>query len=363
LTQFEEVANQGIIASGDSLKAIRIHEHGDVEKLRFEDAPEPELASASDVVVNIKAASVNRADLSVRCGSSRTVPRFPHIPGSDGAGVIVEAGTNVLHLKPGDAVCIYPLRGCGRCNACASEREMMCSQASVLGEGEDGTYAEYVRVPGRNCFRLPPGLSFEHAAALPSIYPTVWRMMINRAELKPGDAVLIVGAGGGVATAALQLAVRAGARVIVTSGSDEKLAKAQALGAAHGINTGKTELADEARRITAKRGVDLVVDCIGGTNWTRSLAALAKGGRLVTCGPVAGAASRTDVRRLFWNNLKIFGCSWGSHEELRRVLRFVDVTHTKPIIDRVFALREAAAAHGRLEDGEQFGKIVLRVDH
>jgi NADPH:quinone reductase-like Zn-dependent oxidoreductase len=345
------------------LKAIRIHEHGDVGKLRFEDAPEPELASASDVVVNIKAASVNRADLSVRCGSSRPVPRFPHIPGSDGAGLIAEAGADVPHLKPGDPVCIYPLRGCGQCAACTSERETMCPQASVLGVREDGTYAEYVRVPARNCFPLPPGLSFEHAASLPSVYPTVWRMLISRADLKSGDTLLIVGAGGGVATAALQLAAHAGARVIVTSASDEKLAKAQALGAAHGINTRRADLANEARRITGKRGVDLVVDCVGGKNWTRSLAALAKGGRLVTCGPVAGAASQTDVRRLFWNNLKIFGCSWGSQAELRRVLRFIDVTQTKPIIDRVFALREAGAAHQRLEAGDQFGKIVLRVDH
>jgi NADPH:quinone reductase-like Zn-dependent oxidoreductase len=362
LTQFKEVANESIVLSGDSLKAIRIHEHGSVEKLRFEDAPEPELASATDVVVKIKAASVNRADLFVRRGISGTPRRFPHILGSDGAGTIDQVGAAVKNLKPGDAVCIYPPSGCGDCEDCASEREFMCARPRVLGECDNGTYAEYVRVPSRNCVPMPPRLSFEHAAALPSVYPTVWSMMIDRADLKAGDTVLILGAGGGVATAALQLAAHAGARVIVASRSEEKLAKSRTLGAAYGINTTKLDLANEARRITGKRGADLVVDCIGGKGWTRSLAALAKGGRLVTCGSIDGAASQTDVRRLFWNNLKIFGCSWVSPEEFRRVLSFIDVTQTKPIIDRVFILREAAAAQERLEAGKQFGKIVLRVD-
>jgi NADPH:quinone reductase-like Zn-dependent oxidoreductase len=185
---------------------------------------------------------------------------------------------------------------------------------------------------------------------------------MHLAELKPGDTVLVLGAGGGVATATLQLARQAGARVIVTSRNDEKLARARAFGAAHTINTNKNETAAEARRFTAKRGVDVMVDCVGGRGWARSLAALAKGGRLVTCGATAGTVSATDLRRLFWNQLRIFGSRWGSREEFHRLLRFIEFTGTRPIIDQVFPLREAAAAQQRLDAGEQFGKIVLRID-
>ena len=344
------------------MNAVRIHEHGGVEKLRYEDAPEPTLAGPNDAIVKLKAASLNHVDIWIRRGLTGIEVTLPHILGGDGAGVIAEVGDRVRNIKTGDAVCLYPPSGCGRCEFCITDREYMCLQLRVLGERENGTYAEYARVPARNCFPIPPGLSFEQAAAFPLVYITVWRMLVTNAQLKPGEHVLILGIGGGVATAALQLAAHIGAHIIVTSSSDEKLEKAKTLGSEHGINYKNADFAKEVRRLTGKRGVDVVVDCVGGDGWIKSLASLAKGGRLVTCGATAGANPPTDLRRIFWNNLKIFGSTLGDRAEFREVLNFMEASRTKPVVDQVFPLRDAAAAQKRLEDGKQFGKILLRMD-
>jgi NADPH:quinone reductase-like Zn-dependent oxidoreductase len=237
----------------------------------------------------------------------------------------------------------------------------MCISLRVFGEREDGTYAEYVRAPARNCFSVPAGFSFEEAAAFPLVYLTVWRMLQTNARLKSGERILILGIGGGVATAALQIASAIGTHIIVTSSSDEKLDKAKALGAAHGINYTKADFAQEVRRLTGKRGVDVVVDCVGGTGWVQSLASLAKGGRLVTCGATAGAHPATDIQRIFWNHLKILGSTLGDRAEFREVLNFLAATGTRPVIDRVFSLGDAALAQQWMEQGKQFGKIVLRM--
>ena len=344
------------------MKAVRIHEHGGVEKLRYEEAPEPTLADPNDAIVKLKAASLNHIDIWVRRGLTGIEIALPHILGGDGAGVIAEVGDRVRNIKTGDAVCLYPPSGCGRCEFCITDREYMCVQLRVLGERENGTYAEYARVPARNCFPIPPDLSFEQAAAFPLVYITVWRMLVTNAQLKPGEHVLILGIGGGVATAALQLAAYIGTHIIVTSSSDEKLEKAKTLGSEHGINYKNADFAKEVRRLTGKRGVDVVVDCVGGDGWIKSLASLAKGGRLVTCGATAGANPPTDMRRIFWNNLKIFGSTLGDRAEFREVLNFMEASRTKPVVDQVFPLRDAAAAQKRLEEGKQFGKILLRMD-
>jgi len=344
------------------LKAVRIHEHGGVEKLRYEEAPEPTLAGPNDAIVKLKAAALNHIDIWVRRGLTGIEITLPHILGGDGAGVIAEVGDRVRNIKTGDAVCLYPPSGCGRCEFCITDREYMCVRLRVLGERENGTYAEYARVPARNCFPIPPDLSFEQAAAFPLVYITVWRMLVTNAQLKPGEHVLILGIGGGVATAALQLAAHIGTHIIVTSSSDEKLEKAKTLGSEHGINYKNADFAKEVRRLTGKRGVDVVVDCVGGDGWIKSLASLAKGGRLVTCGATAGANPPTDIRRIFWNSLKIFGSTLGARPEFREVLNFMEASRTKPVVDQVFSLRDAAAAQKRLEDGKQFGKILLRMD-
>jgi NADPH:quinone reductase-like Zn-dependent oxidoreductase len=338
------------------LKAVFIREHGGIEKLCYEEVTPPRVTSPSDVVVKLEAASVNDVDVSTRKGLRGVEAPLPQVLGADGAGAVFEAGPEVKNLKAGDRVCLYPARGCGLCEFCSTEREFMCAHRRLLG-----TYAEYVKVGAQDCCAIPGALSFEEAAAIPSAYLTAWHMLVTEAQIRPGEHALILNIGGGVACAALQIAEGFGARVIVASGSDEKLAIARDWGADHGINERRTDFAKEVRQLTAKRGADIVVDSVGGDSWEKSLAALAKGGRLVTCAAGGGPIVETNVRRIFWNQLEIFGSTLGSRAEFQRVLGFFDRAGTKPIIDRVFPLREAAAAQQRLEADKQFGKIVLRV--
>ena len=343
------------------MKAVRIHEHGGADKLRYEEVEKPKLGSPMEAIVHLRAAALNRIDLLNRQGSTGIELSFPHILGADGAGIVVEVGERVTSVKKGDSVCLYPPSGCGQCEFCITDRDFMCIRLRALGERLQGTYAEYVKVPAANCFPIPPGLSFEEAAAFPLVFITVWRMLVTNAELKPGEHVLILGIGGGVATAALQVTKQMGAHVIVTSSSDEKLEMARNWGADHGINYRKSDFTKEVRTLTGKRGVDVVLDCVGGKSWVKSLAALAKGGRLVTCGATAGADPQTDIRRIFWNHLKIFGSTLGSREDFRQLLNFMRTCRIRPIIDQLFPLKEAAAAQRRLEEGKQFGKIVLQI--
>ena len=344
------------------MKAVQIHAYGGIDQLRYEDAEVPQLRSPHDVILKLKAAAVNRVDLAVRSGFKGAPLSVPRILGADGAGTVVSAGAEVRHVKPGDAVCLYPFYGCGQCRFCAAGQPSQCCQRRLLGECDNGTYAEFVRVPAHNCVGLPSGLSFEEGAAFPLVYVTAWHMLITQAELKPGESVLIVGAGGGIATAALQIASVSAARVIVTSSSEEKLIAARGYGAEHGIRCLRSEYAKAVRSLTGKRGVDVVVNCVGGSSWAESLAALARGGRLVTCGAVAGSQPRTDLRRVFWNHLRVFAANSGTRQEFLRVLQFFAASGRKPIIDQIFPLKDAASAQRRLEQGKPFGKIVLRVD-
>ena len=343
------------------MKAVRIHEHGGVDKLRYEEVQEPKLSSPTEAIVQLKTAALNRIDLWNREGLTGMDIALPHILGADGAGIVAEVGEQVHNVKKGDAVCLYPPSGCGQCEYCFTDREFMCIRLRALGERLQGTYAEYVKLPAANCFPIPPGLSFEEAAAFPLVFLTVWRMLVTNAELKPGEHVLILGIGGGVATAALQIARHMGAHIFVTSSSDEKLELAKNWGANHGINYLRSDFAKEVRALTGKRGADVVVDCVGGESWVKSLAALARGGRLVTCGATAGANPQTDIRRIFWNHLKIFGSTLGSREEFRQLLAFMQLSKVRPIVDQIFSLKDVAAAQRRLEEGKQFGKIVLQI--
>lgn len=334
-----------------------MHQQGGVEHLRYEERAAPEIASPDDVIVKLKAAGLDDSDTCLRRERAGEKSRSPDILGADGAGIVIAVGSKVASFKLGDAVCLYPCLGCGQCEFCATDREFMCAHVSGIG-----AYATFVRAPARNCFSIPAGLSFEQAAAFPTAYLTAWRLLVTNAELKPGQWVLIVDIGSGVATAALQVAEYSGARLIVTSSSDENLAKAKDLGAEHGINCDNTDFAKEVRRLTNKRGVDVVVDCVGGDGWVKSLASLAKGGRLVTSGAAAGAMPPTDLRRIFWNDLKVFGSTLGSREEFRQVLSFLEVTGTEPIIDRIVPYEAAALAQQRLAEDTPFGKIVLRIE-
>ena len=343
------------------MKAVRIHEHGGVDKLRYEEAENPRISSPNEVIVKLRAASVNHIDIWVRLGATGIAIPMPHILGGDGAGVIFDVGGEVSNVRPGDAVCLYLFSGCGQCEFCLSHRDFMCVYVRALGERLDGTYAEYVRLPAENCFPIPAGMSFAEAAAFPLVFVTVWRMLITNARLKPGETILIIGIGGGVAGAALQVAKKIGANVIVTSGSDEKLELAKKYGAAHTINHREKDFAQEVRALTENRGVDVVLDCVAGEVWQKSLAALARGGRLVTCGATAGGSPETDLTPIFTKHLQIFGSTLGSRDEFRHLLSFMAVAEIKPIIDQVFPLSEAAAAQRRMEEAKQFGKIVLQI--
>jgi NADPH:quinone reductase-like Zn-dependent oxidoreductase len=343
------------------LKAVRIHEHGGVEKLRYEEAEEPKISLPDEAIVRLKAAALNRIDIWNRLGATGIAIAMPHILGADGAGEIVEIGAAVGNVKPGDQVCLYPPTNCRRCEFCLSGRDFMCLHIRAVGERLEGTYAEYVKLPAENCFPIPAGMSFAEAAAFPLVFITVWRMLVTNARLKAGESVLILGIGGGVASAALQMATKIGARAIVTSSSDEKLERARGLGAEHGINYTREDFVETVGRLTDNRGVDVVVDCVAGEAWQKSLAALARGGRLVTCGATAGGNPQTDLTAIASKHLKIFGSTLGSRDEFRQLLSFMNVSQIRPVIDRIFPLRQAAGAQRRMEEGKQFGKIVLQI--
>jgi NADPH:quinone reductase-like Zn-dependent oxidoreductase len=342
------------------LNAIRIHAHGGVDQLRHEDAEEPRIAAPKEVIVKLEAAAMNHIDIWVRIGATGMQIPMPHILGADGAGVVVDVGSDVKNIRTGDKVCLYSFSGCGQCEFCLSDRDFMCIRVKSLGERLDGTYAEYVKVTAANCFPIPSYMSFDEGAAFPLVFLTVWRMLVANAGLQPGESLLIIGIGGGVASAALQLAKRIGARVIVTSGSDEKIERAKALGADHGINHRRQNFAEEVRNLTDNRGVDVVLDSVAGEVWQKSLASLTHGGRLVTCGATAGGEPTDDLHTMISKELKIYGSTLGSREDFRQLLSFLEICKIHPIIDQKFPLKEAAAAQQRMEEARQFGKILLQ---
>jgi NADPH:quinone reductase-like Zn-dependent oxidoreductase len=342
------------------MKAIVFHQHGGPEVLKYADAPEPALR-ANDVLVRVKACALNHLDLWVRRGLPNVPLPLPHIPGSDVAGEIAKIGADVTAIRVGQKVVLAPLVSCGKCPACLGGLDNRCRQASNLGYMIDGGCAEFVRAPEVNCLAYPEDLTWEEAAAIPLVFQTAWHMLITRAELQPGEDVLILGAGSGVGSAAIQIAKFFGARVLTTAGSEEKLAKAKELGADHLINYKTQKIRDEVRRITDKRGVDVVVEHVGTATWDDSLSSLASTGRLVTCGATTGYDGKVDLRFLFSRQLSLLGSYMGTKSELHRVMKLVAAGKLKPVVDRVFPLAEAAAAHAYLESSSQFGKVVLSV--
>ena len=342
------------------MKSIRFHQHGGPEVLKYEDAPEPAIR-ANEVLVRVKACALNHLDLWVRRGLPGVAIPLPHIPGSDVSGEIAKIGSDVTTVKVGQKVVIAPGVTCGNCAACLSGHDNRCRQFTNLGYAIDGGCAEFVRCPEVNCLPFPENLSFEAAASIPLVFQTAWHMLVARAELQPGEDVLILGAGSGVGTAAIQVAKFFGARIIATAGSEEKLAKARELGADHVINHKTQKIRDEVRRITNKRGVDVVFEHVGTATWDESVASLALAGRLVTCGATTGYDAKVDLRFLFSRQLSLLGSYMGAKSELQTVMKLVAAGRLKPVVDRIFPLAEAAAAHAYLEAGSQFGKVVLAV--
>lgn len=342
------------------MKAIQFQQHGGPEVLKYVEVTDP-VIRPGEVLVRVRACALNRLDLWVRQGLPNVPIPLPHIPGSDVAGEIAQVGSGVTTVRAGQKVVLVPGVTCGKCAACLAGLDNRCRQFTNLGYMVDGGCAEFVRVPEVNCLPYPQNLSFEQAAAVPLVFQTAWHMLVARAELQPGEDVLILGAGSGVGVAAIQIAKFFGAQVIATASSDEKLVKARELGADHTINHKSQKIRDEVRRITGKRGVDVVFEHVGTATWDDSLASLAASGRLVTCGATTGYDAKVDLRFLFTRQLSLLGSYMGTKNDLRTVMKLVAGGRLKPVVDRVFPLAEAAAAHAYLESGAQFGKVVLTV--
>jgi NADPH:quinone reductase-like Zn-dependent oxidoreductase len=342
------------------VKAILFRQHGGPEVLQYVDVPDPE-PRPNEVLVRVLACALNHLDLWVRGGLPNVPIPLPHIPGSDIAGEVAKIGAEVTTIRVGQKVVLAPLVSCGKCPACVAGLDNQCRTATNLGYMIDGGCAEFVRAPEVNCLPYPENLSFEEAAAIPLVFQTAWHMLIARAELQPGETVLILGAGSGVGSAAIQIAKFFGASVITTAGSDAKLEKARQLGADHVINHKTQKIRDEVRRITNKRGVDVVFEHVGTATWDDSLASLALAGRLVTCGNTTGYDAKIDLRFLFSRQLSLLGSYMGLKSELHTIMKLVSAGQLKPVVDRVFPLQEAAAAHAYLESGQQFGKVILKI--
>jgi NADPH:quinone reductase-like Zn-dependent oxidoreductase len=347
------------------MKAIIFEKHGGPEVLRYTEVAEPQ-PGPGEVAVRVSACALNHLDLWVRGGLPGVPIPLPHIPGSDVAGVVAKIGQGVTTVQPGQRVLLAPGVSCGKCPQCLAGSDNRCPQFTNLGYLIDGGCAELVRCPEVNCFPYPENLSFEQAAAVPLVFQTAWHMLVTRAQLQAGEEVLVLGAGSGVGSAAVQIAKLFGCRVIATGGSDAKLARAKELGADESILHRKEGarthgIKDQVRRLTGKRGVDVVFEHVGTATWEDSVSSLARGGRLVTCGATTGYDARIDLRFLFSRQLSILGSYMGTKSEFARVVTLVTAGRLKPVLDRTFPLQDGAAAHRYLEAGDQFGKVVLLV--
>jgi NADPH:quinone reductase-like Zn-dependent oxidoreductase len=342
------------------MKAIVIPKHGGPEVLQPAEIPDPK-PGPNDVVVRVRACALNHLDLWVRRGLNGVTFPLPLVPGSDIAGEVAAVGALAQRVHTGEKVVLAPGVSCGQCSACAGGRDNECRKYTLFGYGRNGGYAEYVAAPEVNVLPMPPGLSFEESAAVPLVFLTAWHMLVTRARLLPSEEALILGAGSGVGSAAIQIAKLMGARVIATAGSRAKLDKARELGADEVIDHAQQKISEEVRRLTNKRGVDVVFEHVGTATWEQSILSMATGGRLVTCGATSGFAAQIDLRYLFARQLSVLGSYMGSRAELYAVLKLVGEKRLRPVIDRVFPLAEAVQAHRRLEQREQFGKVVLTV--
>jgi NADPH:quinone reductase-like Zn-dependent oxidoreductase len=325
------------------LKAVRIHEDGGPEVLRYEDVEDPAPAPG-EVLIGLRAASLNHLDLWLRRGLP-SVPK-PRILGADGAGVVAALGEGVERFSEGDEVVINPGLDEG---------------AKIVGEHMDGTHAELIALPADYVYPLPEPVSFEEAAAFPLVFETAYRMLVTRAGLREGEWVLVWGIGGGVGTASLQIAKALGAKVVVTSSSDEKLARARELGADAAVNHASDDVADAVREATAGHGVDVVVEHVGEATWKTSLQVAAPGARIAVCGATSGPNPPANLHRIWWKQLTILGSTMGTRADFEGAYELVAGGRAKPVVDRVFGLSEAADAHRYLEEGRQLGKVVLRI--
>jgi NADPH:quinone reductase-like Zn-dependent oxidoreductase len=342
------------------MKVARIHQHGGPEVLAYEDAPEPKI-KANQVLVRVRACALNHLDLFVRAGIPGMKFAMPHVLGSDIAGEVVEVGELCERVKPGWRVALSPGLSCRQCEQCLTGNDNLCRRFTMFGYAIDGGNTELLAAPEYSAIQIPDDLPFEEAAAAPLVFLTAWHMLMARAKLQPGEDVLVLAASSGVGQAAIQIAKMFQCRVIATAGGEEKLARARELGADYVIDHYGEDIAAEVKRITGKRGVDVVIEHVGTATWPKSLESLAPAGRLVTCGATTGFDAKVDLRFLFSKQWSLLGSFMGTMGELHQVLKFVFRKQLRPVIDRVYPLAEVRAAHERLERKEQFGKVVLAV--
>jgi NADPH:quinone reductase-like Zn-dependent oxidoreductase len=343
------------------MKSVLLTGHGGNETVRLGERPMPP-ADQGNVLVRVKAATLNRVDLYMRNSGAGITHTLPQIMGVDGAGVIEQVDDARTGLKAGQEVVLYPLVSCGHCEFCRRGESVLCTSARTLGEHRDGTLADYIRVPAGNVFPKPATLDFTEAAALGVNYLTAWRMLFTKARVQPWETVLIIGVGGGVSLAALQLARLAGCRTLVTSRDDGKLRRAAALGADHTINGATSDIAAEVKAATGGRGVDVVIENVGTAVWSSVLKSVVRGGRIVTCGATSGDQPPADLRRVFIRQIQILGSTLGTPDEFRHLLGFVERAGLHPVIHARYGLADIHAALDELEAGRQFGKVAVQVD-
>lgn len=342
------------------MKAVLLHNHGGPEVLQYTDFQTPQPKSG-EVLIRLRAAALNRMDIFVRNGWAGLKLELPHINGADGAGEVAELGEGVHDFHVGERVVINPNLGCGECDFCQNGQDNKCRNWHLLGETVRGTYAEYVCVPARQLYKLPDTFDFHKAAAAALVYQTAWHSLVTRGKVQVGETVAIVGAGGGVNSASIQIAKYLGARVIVIGSSPQKLERAEALGAEILIDRSSEEDWSKAVfRVTEKRGVDVIVDNVG-TTFPLSLRALGKGGRLLTVGNSAAPKFEIDNRYIFAKHLSILGSTMSTRAEFAEVMGLIVSGTLSPVLDKTFPLRDTASAQKRLEYGENFGKITLDI--
>jgi NADPH:quinone reductase-like Zn-dependent oxidoreductase len=340
------------------MKAVIFKQHGRPEQLVYEDVPNP-VIGPDEVLIRVKACALNHLDIWIRQGSPAYQVSLPHISGSDISGIVEAVGNHVDGVQVGERVFVSPGVSCWRCEFCLAGRDNMCRSYSLLGAKMWGGYAEYIKVPLRNVLPIPENLSFEQAAAFPLVSVTASHMLFALAGLQHGETVLIMGAGSGVGSMAVQLAKLAGARVITTVGSDDKIPKAVILGADAVINHAKEKVSDRVNLLTEGNGVDVVIEHIGPEVWDTCLRSLSKGGRLITCGATTGAEVQLDLRYIFSRQLTIKGSYMGTRAELLKAAELMGQKRLIAVIDRTYPLTDARAAQEQMLSRKFFGKIVL----
>jgi len=344
------------------MKAAFIKSHGEIEQLSIGEFDLPQI-KPNEVLIEAKFSALNHIDLFLIKGWPSLNLKLPHILGSDGSGVIKEIGSAVTTIKVGDRVTINPGLSCGKCYYCLSGKQNFCNHFSIMGETQWGTFSEYFKVPEQNALAIPNKYPYELAAAAPLTYLTAWRALTTQANLKPDQAILIHGAGGGVSTAAIQIAKYLGALVITTTSNADKVKMAEKLGADYVFNYkddpnfGRTIYAE----ITNKKGVDIILDSVGKDTFQNSLRLLRPGGTLVTPGATTGALAEIDLRQIFWKQVRVIGTTMSNQAEFREVMNLIFQNKLNPVVDKIFPFSEVRDAEAYLKKGKQFGKVLLKI--